>query len=536
MPTKAELIQLQKLYKTDEKIGERLGGVPAYLVAYWRRKKNVPRYSMPKFSESEIRNLWERYGDDDRCGLELGISKAAFYSWRRRYGIREKPAFLKLEQLEFNFPGLKPRGRSVSLYGKQTVTQKILARAAGKEKVEVGELVEVEPDVVLSHGNTGEIITRFEKIGVDYVFNSGKIVVALAYCGYDQSDAPLAATSKKTREFVTRQGIKCFHDIYQGNGCQVVIESGNVLPGQLVLGADRHTLSYGALDTLATDVTAEKLATVWATGRVQLPVPRTIRIDITGRRTRWINVCDIALSLIGQIGVNGAEQKVIEYYGSSVSQMNVGERAALAGLSVEMGATAAVCPYEAVTRRFLTGRTALEYNPVLADKDAEYEQMFQVNIDRLTPQIAGPNRFNKIQAVAELEDLPVHQVIVGGCMSGRFEELRIAAEILKGKRVHPDCRMMVIPASRAVYLEALKKGLIRILTEAGAAVVDPACQVLLAANRDIIVPGERCLTTTNCWLSPSHSVENTEIYVCSAATAAASALNAAVTDPTRYVR
>ncbi|HPC11966.1 MAG TPA: hypothetical protein PK112_07700, partial [candidate division Zixibacteria bacterium] len=158
IPTKGELLQLQKLYKTDEKIGERLGGVPAYLVAYWRRKKNVAKHSVPKFSEAEVRNLWERFGDDDRCGLELGISKAAFYNWRRRYGIREKPPFLKLEQLELNLPGLKQRGHAVSLLGKQSAAQKIIAMAAEREKVEVGELVVVQPDVTIAHQDAAAVV------------------------------------------------------------------------------------------------------------------------------------------------------------------------------------------------------------------------------------------------------------------------------------------------------------------------------------------------------------------------------------------
>ena len=178
MPTKTELLQLQKLYKTDEKIGERLGGVPAYLVAYWRRKKNIPKYSLPKFSETEVRNLWERYGDDEKCGLELGISKAAFYNWRRRYGIKEKPAFLKLEQLEFNFPGSRISMHSAPLYGKQTIAQKIFARAGELEKVEVGEEVELEPGMTLIDGDILKAIETFREAGVEYVWNPSRVVLS----------------------------------------------------------------------------------------------------------------------------------------------------------------------------------------------------------------------------------------------------------------------------------------------------------------------------------------------------------------------
>ncbi len=535
MPTKAELIQLQKLYKTDERIGERLGGVPAYLVAYWRRKKNVPRHSLPKFSESEIRNLWERYGDDDRCGLELGISKAAFYNWRRRYGIREKPPFLRLEQLELNFPGIKTLSHAASLYGKQTMSQKILARAAGKEKVETGELVVIEPDIVTSHDDTGEIIKLFKEIGAEYVWNPTKIVISISRYGTDGT-GNLAATHKSIREFVRRQGVKSFFDIQQGVCHQMVIEQGSILPGQLELGTDRRTTSYGAVGAFATGIDPREMAAVWASGKMWLRVPRTLRVDIIGRRPRGVYAADIALSIIKQLGTKGATYKAIEYYGSAVTQMSISERASLAGLSVETGAKAAILPFESVTRRYLTGRAASSYAPVMADKDAEYEDIFQTNIDRLIPQVAGPGCFEQVRAAAELEGLSVNQVIIGAGTGGRYDNLRTVAEILKGNQVHPDCRMFIVPASRSVYLEALKKGLIRVFIEAGAVVMDPGCRVHPGDCQGLLAPGERCLVTASGENPETTGSNKREVYACSAATAAASALNAAITEPTRYGR
>ncbi len=535
IPTKAELIQLQKLYRTDERIGERLGGVPAYLVAYWRRKKNVPRHSLPKFAESEIRNLWERYGDDDKCGLELGISKAAFYSWRRRYGLLEKPAFLKLEQLEFNFPGLKTSSRAASLYGKQTISQKILARAAGREKVQAGELVMVEPDMVMCHDDTSEVIRLFEEIGVEYVWNPNRIVVSLSCCARN-SPGNLAATHKTIREFVKRQGIRGFYDIHQGACHQLVLENGGILPGELSLATDRHATSHGALGAFGTGIDVREMAATWATGKVWLRVPETFRIDITGRRPPGVYACDITLSIINRLGPTGAEYRAVEYYGSAVSQMGIGERATLSNLSVEMGAKAAICLYESVTRRYLISRTASDYSAVIADKDAVYEEMFQINIDRLAPQIACPDHPGNIRAVAEIEGLAVHQVVIGTVISGRLGDLRVAADILRGKQVHPDCRMLIVPASRSVYLEALKKGLIRVFVEAGAVVTNPGCSFNFESSRGLLAPGERCLATANWHLRRPVDADCGEVYLCSAATAAASALNAAVTDPTRYGR
>jgi 3-isopropylmalate/(R)-2-methylmalate dehydratase large subunit len=267
-----------------------------------------------------------------------------------------------------------------------------------------------------------------------------------------------------------------------------------------------------------------------------LQVPHTIRIDVNGRRSRGVHAADFALSIIKQLGVSSVEYAAIEYDGSALSQMSVNDRAVLANLSAELGAKAVLCPFEAITRRYLTGRVAPDYAPVIADKDAVYTEMYQINVDRLSPQIAGPNRPDEIRAAAELEEVPVHLIVLGGCMSGHYEELRTAAEILKGRQVHPDCRLLVVPASRTVYLEALKKGLIRVLVEAGAIVTNPAAEVPLEGHGSWLAADERCLTTASCCVAQPHQDRDTEIYLCSAATAAASAVNAAITDPTRYIR
>ncbi|HUV31761.1 MAG TPA: aconitase/3-isopropylmalate dehydratase large subunit family protein [Acidobacteriota bacterium] len=535
IPTKAELLQLQKLYKTDERIGERLGGVPAYLVAYWRRKKNIPKYSLPKFSEQEIRNLWERYGDDEKAGLELGISKAAFYNWRRRYGFREKPAFLKLEQLELNFPGSRLNVHAASLYGKRTMAQKILARAAGRENVAAGEWLDVEPDIAVLHGSSVGALKAFRSRGVDYVWNPNKIVITL---GFGQSDGhrDRAVDHRAVREFVKRQGIRNFYDLQDGSSHQVVVEKGHILPGLLALGTGGQALSYGCLGAFAADIDDAAMAGLWATGGHAMQVPATVKIIVGGRRYRGVYAKDIVLSIIGRLGSAGAQEKAIEYAGSVVSQMTISERFTLANLSVEMAAVAALCPYDATTRRYLAGRAAGRSTPVIPDKDAEYEEMYQINVDQLLPQVAGPGGAARVRPAAELEGLAVHQVILGSCASGRFDELRAAADILKGKQVHADCRMIVIPGSRSVYLEALKKGLIRVLAEAGAVVMSSSNCPCQGMPHALLAPRERCLATTNSHLLGHLGSNEAELYLCSAATLAASALNAEITDPTRYMK
>lgn len=529
-PTKSELLQLQKLYKTDEKIGERLGGVPAYLVAYWRRKKNIPKHSLPKFSEAEVRNLWERYGDDEKAGLELGLSKAAFYNWRRRYGIKEKPAFLKLEQLELNFPGVKANQHAVSLYGKQTMAQKTIARAANQEKVEVGEHVVIEPDVVTSHHDTPLIAQQFRQLDHEYVWNPNKIVVSLDY----QTD-DLNGSYQGLREFIKRQRIKHLYDMREGLCHQVVLEKGHALPGQLMLGTDAMAAAYGSVGALGTCISSAEMASVWASGKARLTVPETARLAISGRRGRAVYVRDIMLAVGRELTGQKLVNTVIEFGGSVISQMSMSERIALSTLAAELHARGTICPYDATTRRYLTGRHAAGYKPVIPDKNAEYSDMYQVTIDHLPPQVLCPSKDEVSRAVAEIDGLSVQLILIGTLTSGRFDDLRVAAEILKGRQVHADCRLFVIPASRSVYLEALNKGLIRVFVEAGAIVVSSS------SSGGVPIPtafakGERCLATVSSCTQFQPIAPEAEVYYCSPATAAASALNAALTDPSRYIR
>ena len=535
IPTKAELIQLQKIYKTDEKIGEYLGGVPAYLVAYWRRKKNVPRHSVPKFSEKEIRDLWERFGDDDKCGLEFGISKAAFYNWRRRYGIKEKPAFLKLEQLEFDFPGVKSRQPIETLYGKQTIAQKIMARVVSREKVEVGETFDVEPDLVVTHDPFGEVIKKFKSQNTEYVFNPNKVVITLAGCtvpGSEDSPVPY----KAIREFARRQAVRAFYDIRDGFSNQVVIEKGLVMPGQLISGNERYSPSFGCLNTYADKIDNDLMAALLTSGKVLLEVPSTVRVEINGRRSRGVYTKDIALSVIKQLAGEGLAGKMVEFYGSVVSRMNTNERFTLVNMAMDMKIRGAVIPFDSITRRYLTGRTGSNYLPMISDKNAVYDGLYQINVDQLTPQIICPGSTDNVKTVTELEGLPAEQIIIGTCVNGRFDDLRVAAEILKGKQIHDDCRLVVIPASRSIYLEALKKGIIRVLVEAGAIILNPGCSFCLDPKSDLYNSGKNILATANGGFLNQADDKKSDIYICSPATAAASALNASITDPSRFVK
>jgi homoaconitase/3-isopropylmalate dehydratase large subunit len=308
------------------------------------------------------------------------------------------------------------------------------------------------------------------------------------------------------------------------------------MPGQLVVGTDAYSTTYGALSAFATGVSPMEMAAVWASGRIWLKVPETIRIDVTGRRARGVYTRDIILNLLKRLGPMKADYRVIEFHGPAISHMSISERITLCNAAADLGAKGAICPFEAVTRRYLNPRNGSHIQAMLSDKDAEYTEMFQINIDPLVPQIAGPNSADEVRAVKDLDGLTVQMVVIGTGTNGRFDDLRVAADILKGKEIHADCRVVVVPASRSVYLEALKKGLIRVFVEAGAAVMDPSAGLYGDRLGEQLGAGERCLATTNTALFCKAAEFGAELYLCSPATAAATALNGRITDPAPYVR
>jgi homoaconitase/3-isopropylmalate dehydratase large subunit len=534
IPTKADLTQLQKLYKTDEKIGERLGGVPAYLVAYWRRKKNVPKHSLPKFSEREIMALWERFGDDDKCGLELGISKPAFYNWRRKYGIREKPDFLKLEQLELSFPGLRVHGGAGTLLGQRTIVRKILCSPAGVDPDDIGESVHVEPSLAIVDDVLEQVVDAFKGHGTELVWNPNKIICSLGKSIFSDHECS-AKSRKKLHDFVRRQGLKHALDHRVGTSWQNAIETGLVYPGNLVVGASAESVCAGALGAYVHTLDVHQMGTLWSKGKLDIAVPKTIRVDINGRTPKAVSATDIAFAVSKLLGGQQVAGRVIEYYGSVVSHMEIAERLALVSHAPLMEAKGAICGFDSITRRFLAGRTSHQFVPQIADKDAAYDGVYTVNVDQLTPEAMAFGKRKGIKRVADIEDLAV-QVVVAGLSCGGFEDLRLMAEILRTKQVHSDCRMYVLPATRSVYLEALRKGLVRVFVECGAVVIAPGTEGAIAPLSKILNSGERCLITSGAEILNVKHLEELDIYLCSPATAVVSAINGRITDPTRYVK
>jgi len=530
IPTKSELIRLQKLYKTDEKIAERLGNITPQLVAYWRRKKNIPRHSFPKFSFEEIRDLWERYGDDYRCGLELGLSKAAFYNWRRKYGIKNKPAFLKLEQLELNLGAVGSGAKKQSL-DRQTIVQKIIAERISAEKVDVGDEFEIEPDLATININAKEVIDRFRKKNLSYVWNPNRIVISLD-AGLNENDINKLNDQKEIREFVKKQNIKYFYDIDEGGCHQLVVEQGRILPGQFAVSSMRNCSSYGSIGVFSTCIDLNQMSELWSTRNVPLKVPSTVNVVINGKLPTGVFAKDLFLFISRKLNNGELTGKVIEFSGSTVSSMSVSERFTITSMTSALGAISSICPFDSITRRYLHRRSNMPFRPALADKDAEYDNSFEFNVEQLTPQIAETGNLEQIKSVAEISDLNINQIVIGSCVNGRFDDLRIAADILKGKKVHPDLRLFIVPSSRAVYLEALKKGLIRAFYESGAVVTNPGCHSCCEASQSLTADGEISLTTDGNLAGGSKP----DTYIVSPATAAASAIRGLLTDPSTVMK
>jgi 3-isopropylmalate/(R)-2-methylmalate dehydratase large subunit len=540
IPKKEELLKLQAQYKTDKKIGEVLGGVPEYLVAYWRRKKGVGRYSRPKYSKEQIKDLWERYGNDQKAGAELGISKSGFYKWRRMYNLMERPKALKFQQLEFSLAGQTDSTKAAgviagSTAGTQTMAQKLLAKKAGKAFVETGEIVNVEPDLAMSHDNAGLVIKQFRQIGQDRVWNPEKIVIPLDHRAPAESEKT-ATAHKSIREFVGEQKIKSFYDIREGICHQVVIEKGHILPGELAVGTDSHTTSYGCLGALSTGIGATEMSAVWATGKIWLKVPESIRIIIVGQMPKGIYAKDVILHIIGQLTVEGASYKSVEFYGETVAKMSVSERFTLCNLSMEMGAKFAVVPFDRVTRRYVSATAGRKFEPLFSDHNAVFERQYEFDVSRLEPQIACPHNVDNVKPISELKGVGIDQVVLGSCTNGRLDDLEVAARMLKGKRVHPDVRMLVLPATRTIYSQAMKKKYLKTFLEAGAVILNPGCGPCLGAHQGILAAGERCLATTNRNFRGRMGSTESEVYLASPAVAASTAIKGEITDPRRYIK
>lgn len=412
-----------------------------------------------------------------------------------------------------------------------TMSEKILARHAGLESVEAGQLVICDLDLVMANDVTGPpSIKEFEKIGRP-VFNPDKIALIPDHF-QPAKDIKSADLAKIMRDFARKNNIKHYYE--QGRvGIEHVIlpEFGIVAPGMLIIGADSHTCTYGAVNAFSTGVGTTDLAVGLATGKAWFKVPEAINVHLTGKNPK--NICgkDVILTLIGKIGVDGALYKALEFTGEGVAELSMTDRLTISNMAIEAGAKAGVFPFDERTQLYVSRRVHKKFNPVAADEDAKYCATVEINLSELKPVVALPHLPENVKPVEELGEIKINQVVIGSCTNGRLEDLGIAAGILRGRKVHPDVRCIIIPGSQEIYKEAMHCHWIDIFIDAGCVVSCPTCGPCLGGYMGILSAGERCVSTTNRNFRGRMGHVDSEVYLASPFVAAASAITGKISTP-----
>ena len=412
-----------------------------------------------------------------------------------------------------------------------TMAEKILAKASGNKESQAGEIIMANIDVAMTHDLTGPLsVESFEKIGVDKVWDPDKIVIVFDHqVPADSIDA--ANNHMIMRKFVEEQGIKNFYDVREGVCHQVLPEKGHVVPGEVVVGTDSHTCTHGALGAFATGIGSTDMAMVFATGKLWFKVPETIKFDITGKLQDNVFAKDVVLNIIGNIGADGATYKACEFGGETTRNMSISDRMVLCNMAIEMGGKTGLVEPDQKTINYLKGRSTKSYEIIKTDNHAPSLETIHVNVNELEPQIACPHNVDNVKPVSEVEGTPIDQVFLGSCTNGRLSDLRTAAKIIKGKEVSKNIRMLVIPASREVYTKAMDEGLLRTFVDSGALVCNPCCGPCLGGHIGLVGPGEVSLSTSNRNFKGRQGSPDAEVYLSSAAVAAASAIKGKITDP-----
>jgi len=417
-----------------------------------------------------------------------------------------------------------------------TISEKILAHAAGLDFVKPGEIVDAKVDMAMANDITGPLaIKMFRRIGLKKVWDRQRIVLVLDH-QVPADSVRSAELHKIMREFAREQNIELLYDVGDGGVChQVMVEGGHVRPGDLIVGADSHTCTYGALGAFATGTGSTEIAAVFATGRIWLRVPETVKINVTGRFQKFVTPKDLILHVIGKIGADGAIYKAIEFTGPAIREMSIGGRLTLCNMVVEMGAKNGIIEPDEKIIEYVKSRTDKPFKIFKSDPDAKYEEIMEFNTDSLGPMVACPHSVDNVKPVKDVEGMEINQAFLGSCTNGRLEDLELAARILKGRRIKKGVRMIVIPASTRVYLEALESGLIEIFIKAGACVSNPTCGACFGGHMGLLAPGEVCISASNRNFVGRMGSPEAMIYLASPATVAASAIEGKITDPRRFL-
>ncbi len=413
-----------------------------------------------------------------------------------------------------------------------TMTQKILAAHAGLDHVVAGQLIRAKLDMVLANDITGPVaINEFEKAGFEGVFDKSKVSLVMDHFTPNK-DIKSAEQCKQCRTFARRFDIDNFYDVgNMGIEHALLPEKGIVAAGDAIIGADSHTCTYGALGAFSTGVGSTDLAAGIATGEAWFKIPSALKFELVGELQENVSGKDVILHIIGMIGVDGALYKSMEFCGEGVKSLSMDDRLCIANMAIEAGAKNGIFPVDEITEAYMEGRVNREWKKFEADEDAEYDETYVINLSELKPTVSFPHLPENTKTIDEVGDVPIDQVVIGSCTNGRLEDMEVAAKILKGQKIHPNVRGIIIPATQQIYKDCIKLGYLDIFIDAGCVVSTPTCGPCLGGHMGILAAGERCVATTNRNFVGRMGHVDSEVYLASPAVAAASAIAGKIAGP-----
>ena len=412
-----------------------------------------------------------------------------------------------------------------------TLVEKMLAEHSDNKGVSPGEFINVRVDLVMANDITAPIAIReFRRLGVDRVFDPGKVVMVPDHF-VPNKDIASAEQAKLMREFAHEQGLIYFELGEMGIEHVLLPEQGLVLPGEVVIGADSHTCTYGALGAFATGMGSTDIASAMATGDIWMKVPHTIRLVYHGNLGEWVSGKDLILHTIGDIGVDGALYSAMEFAGEAIEALSMDGRFTMANMAIEAGAKAGIFGVDNKTQLYVKSRAERPYLVYEPDNGAEYSNVIEYDVSDIEPQVALPHSPANARPVSQVGNIEINQAVIGSCTNGRIEDMRIAAQILKGRKIHPGVRCIIIPGSQQVYLDALAEGMLGVFIRAGAVVSTPTCGPCLGGHMGVLADGERCVSTTNRNFVGRMGSTKSEVYLANPAVAAASAIAGRIASP-----
>ena len=416
-----------------------------------------------------------------------------------------------------------------------TLAEKILSAKSGRSRVAPGEIVDAYPDLVMSHTATWRSVSVMKRIGATKLYDPDRLAIVLDHVSPAKLEKH-AADQQISRNFAREYGIRKFYDIDAGIAHLVLMEAGHVAPGDLIVGTDSHCTIYGSLGALGTGIGYTEVTSVWITGKLWMKVPESVKISLNGRYPCGVYSKDLMLSLIGSLGADGCNYKSVEFYGESIPDLSISERMTIANMAMEMGVKCVFIPPDDRTMEYLRGRleNAERNQKVRADSDATYEKEIEVDFSQLEPMVACPHEVQNTKPIGEVLGTRIDQAFLGSCANAKYEDLVVASQILKGHRVHPNTRLIITPGSRQIMLEAAKSGVLQTLLESGAVLTNPGCGAC-AGDGGVLADGEICLSTANRNFLGRMGSSKTEIYLCSPATLAASAIQGVISDPREFL-